>query len=49
LPEKVSALEIREIKKALEKAHGVKSQAARILGLTERILSYKMKTYGLEK
>ena len=49
LPEKVRALEVREIKKALEKAHGVKSQAARILGLTERILSYKMKTYGLEK
>jgi len=49
LPEKVRALEIREIKKALEKSHGVKSQAARILGLTERILSYKMKNYGLEK
>ncbi|HPB59330.1 MAG TPA: helix-turn-helix domain-containing protein [Candidatus Saccharicenans sp.] len=37
------------MKKALEKSHGVKSQAARILGLTERMLSYKMKNYGLEK
>lgn len=32
LPEKVRALEVREIKKALEKAHGVKSQANRNIG-----------------
>jgi two-component system NtrC family response regulator len=49
LPEKVRVLEIREIKKALEKTHGVKSQAARMLGLTERMLGYKMKNYGLKK
>jgi len=28
---------------------GVKSRAARDLGITERILSYKIRTYGLEK
>ncbi len=47
LEERVRRLEIREIRKALEAAGGVKSRAARALGLTERILSYKMKTYGL--
>jgi len=47
LVERVRRLEIREIRKALEAAGGVKSRAARALGLTERILSYKMKAYGL--
>jgi DNA-binding NtrC family response regulator len=47
LKEKVRRLETREIKRALLDANGVKSQAARALGLTERILAYKMKTYGL--
>jgi two-component system NtrC family response regulator len=47
LEERVRRLEIREIRKALEASGGVKSRAARALGLTERILSYKMKIYGL--
>ncbi len=47
LDEKVRRLEIREIRRALEAAGGVKSRAARALGLTERILSYKMKAYNL--
>jgi two-component system NtrC family response regulator len=47
LPDKVRELEIREIKRALEKSGGVKSRAARLLGITERMLSYKMKVYGL--
>lgn len=47
LPDKVRELEIREIKRALEKSGGVKSRAARLLGITERMLSYKMKIYGL--
>lgn len=47
LPDKVRELEIREIKKALEKSGGVKSRAARLLGITERMLSYKMKIYGI--
>lgn len=47
LTDKVRELEIREIKLALEKSGGVKSRAARLLGITERMLSYKMKVYGL--
>jgi two-component system NtrC family response regulator len=43
----VRRIEVREIKKALLDANGVKSQAARALGITERMLSYKIKTYGI--
>ena len=47
LPDRVRDLEIREIRRALEKSGGVKSRAARMLGITERMLSYKMKVYGI--
>lgn len=47
LNEKVGHIEIQEIKKALNKTGGIKSKAARVLGVTERILSYKMKHYGI--
>jgi DNA-binding NtrC family response regulator len=47
LPECVEALERRMIADALEKHGWVKARAARQLGLTERILSYKMDTYGI--
>lgn len=47
LNEKVGHIEIQEIKKALNKTGGVKIKAARALGITERILSYKMKNYGI--
>jgi len=47
LTEKVRRLESREIKRALLEAGGVKSRAARALGITERMLSYKMKIYNL--
>jgi transcriptional regulator with GAF, ATPase, and Fis domain len=36
-----------EIRTALRASAGVKSRAARTLGITERMLSYKMKTYGI--
>jgi DNA-binding NtrC family response regulator len=48
LPEKVKKLEINEIKRALRDNGGIKSKAARALGVTERILSYKLKTYGIK-
>ncbi|MGZ5498638.1 MAG: sigma-54-dependent transcriptional regulator [Candidatus Aminicenantales bacterium] len=47
LGDKVQRLEIQEIRKALRESDGVKSRAARTLGITERMLAYKMKAYGL--
>ncbi len=47
LTEKVKRLEVREIRRALAEAGGVKSRAAEALGITERILSYKVKIYGI--
>jgi two-component system, NtrC family, response regulator AtoC len=47
LTERVRRLEIRELKRALLEANGVKSRAARALGISERMLSYKIKVYGL--
>jgi transcriptional regulator with PAS, ATPase and Fis domain len=48
LDEKVRRLEVREIRRALEAAGGVKAKAARALGITERMLGYKIKIYGLK-
>jgi two-component system NtrC family response regulator len=48
LVDKVRRLETQEIRLALREAGGVKSRAARALGITERMLAYKMKSYGLE-
>jgi len=47
LTDEVRRLEIRKIKKALIEKNGIKSKAAKALGIIERMLSYKMKTYGL--
>ncbi|GAB4389382.1 MAG: hypothetical protein Kow0025_14400 [Thermodesulfovibrionales bacterium] len=48
LRKRVAELERAEIRRALEDAGGVKARAARALGLTERMLNYRMKKYGLE-
>lgn len=47
LTHKVQRLEMMEIKRALRENSGVKSRAARALGITERMLGYKMKIYHL--
>ncbi len=47
LKDKVRHLEVREIKKALLDNGSVKSRAARVLGITERMLSYKIKIYNI--
>jgi DNA-binding NtrC family response regulator len=47
LVDKVRRLEVQEIRLALRASDGVKSRAARALGITERMLAYKMKQYGL--
>ena len=47
LLDKVRRLETQEIRMALRESGGVKSRAARSLGITERMLGYKIKSYGL--
>ena len=45
-----SQMDLKEkeaIQKALNAAHGVKAEAARLLGISERNLWYKLKKYGL--
>lgn len=48
LSEQVEELEKRAIGQALDRADGIQSRAADILGLTERNLRYKLKKYGLK-
>ncbi len=47
LVDKVRRIEVREIRRALRDSDGIKSRAARALGISERMLAYKMKSYGL--
>ena len=47
LPSAVEHLEKRLLSQALEKSGGNKRKAARLLGVTERILGYKVRHYGL--
>ncbi len=47
LKEKVEELEKSEIKSALKEAGWVKSRAARMLGLSERMFNYRLKKYGI--
>ncbi|HLB94933.1 MAG TPA: helix-turn-helix domain-containing protein [Nitrospiria bacterium] len=48
LKERVEVLERRLILTALHKAHGVQAQAAKELGVSERVLRYKMRKYGFK-
>lgn len=48
LPTAVEKLEKQFIQEALQKTGGNQRQAAKILGVTERILGYKIKTYDLK-
>jgi Nif-specific regulatory protein len=45
LPEKVETLEREMIVDALKKTHGCQRHAAKELGITERMLGYKIKKY----
>jgi two-component system NtrC family response regulator len=47
LPEQVEALEKQLIQRALGEAEGVQTRAAEILGISERVLRYKLQKYGL--
>jgi DNA-binding NtrC family response regulator len=48
LKRQVGTLEKNLILAALEKCGGVQSRAAKELGISERVLRYKMKKYGLK-
>lgn len=47
LIEKLGSIEAAEIRKALEESGWVKAKAARRLGITERMIGYKIKKYGI--
>ena len=48
LPEVVASIEQRAIRAALTEHGGVRARAARALGIPERVLRYKLKTYGID-
>jgi two-component system NtrC family response regulator len=48
LPDILGHIERQTIRDALERCGGVQTQAAEVLGISERVLRYKMKKYGLE-
>ncbi len=47
LPETIKKIEMKLIKDALDKSGGVKTAAAKILGISERVLRYKIEQYGI--
>ncbi len=47
LKDKISEMEKESIVDALEKCSWVKARAARQLGITERMIGYKIKKYGI--
>lgn len=49
LTQMVQAIEVREIKKALDVAHGNKSRAAQILGISRFALNRKLEKYGFDQ
>jgi two-component system NtrC family response regulator len=48
LPGVLADIERQAIQSALEQSGGIQTQAADALGISERVLRYKMKKYGLE-
>lgn len=49
LKHKVEDLEREEILNALRECNGVMARAARRLGITERMIGYKVRKYGIRK
>ena len=46
---KVTEIEKEEITKALTESNWIMARAARLLGITERMIGYKIKKYGIRK
>lgn len=49
LKERVEAMERQEILRALRESNGIMSRAARLLGITERMIGYKIRKYKIVK
>lgn len=49
LKDRVKKLERQEIINALKECNWVMARAAKKLGITERIIGYKIKKYGIRK
>ena len=49
LTEKVKQIEKDEMTNALKESHWVKAEAIRKLGITVRIIGYKIKKYNMER
>ncbi|HXX80462.1 MAG TPA: helix-turn-helix domain-containing protein [Thermodesulfovibrionales bacterium] len=49
LKDKIMDMEREEILKALTEHNWVMARAARVLGITERMIGYKVKKYGIRK
>ncbi len=49
LKEKVKDLEKAEILHALDECNWIMAKAARMLGITERMMGYKIKKHGIRK
>ncbi|MEC4685239.1 MAG: helix-turn-helix domain-containing protein [Nitrospirota bacterium] len=48
LKDKVEEMEREEIIRALKETGWIKAKAARVLGITERMIGYKIKKYGIK-
>jgi transcriptional regulator with GAF, ATPase, and Fis domain len=46
---RVSEIETEEITKALKESNWVMARAARLLGITERMIGYKIRKYGIQR
>lgn len=49
LKDKVAEIEKEEIINALEECNWIMARAAKKLGITERMIGYKIKKYGIRK
>lgn len=49
LKEKINEIEREEISNALKECEWVMARAAKKLGITERMIGYKIKKYGIRK
>jgi transcriptional regulator with GAF, ATPase, and Fis domain len=49
LIDKIREIEREEIIRALKECEWIMARAARMLGITERMIAYKVKKYGIRK